>query len=127
MSNVDEDYINSLNIGDLRIEAKYALEVKYGLLNALRDLPEFPEPFVLIHLAQAAKYPDDFNLGKELQRTHGLNVIPPKHECEGGAGLWRRIRNGLIELSALKIKQDELVEQYEELSCLVDKMIYGKE
>ena len=98
--NVDQDYINSLSVEDLRRELTHALEVKYGLLFALRDAPEMPSPFVLLHLGTVGKWPEDSNRGKELQRQHGSAVIPYKTECEVGAGLWSRIRRGLTSEEA---------------------------
>jgi hypothetical protein len=94
--NVDESYINSLSVEELRRELIDALEVQYGVLFALRDAPEMPSPFVLKHLGTVANWPDDHNRGKLLQRTLGLDVIPPKSECESGAGLWSRIHAGLV-------------------------------
>lgn len=93
--NVDHDYLNSLSVEQLRRELVEALEVKFGLLYALRDAPELPSPFVLLHLGTVGKWPEDFNLGKELQFQHGSAAIPYKTECEVGAGLWSRIRRGL--------------------------------
>ena len=89
----DEPYENTLSIAELRSELRHSLDVQYGILHALRDMPQFPPPFVLVHLGSAAKYPEDWQRGKELQREHGLDVIPPKTECELGAGLWDRIRS----------------------------------
>ena len=94
---IDETYLNSLSIEQLRSELRHALEVKYGVLFALRDAPEMPSPFVLLHLGTVAKWPEDSNRGKELHRKLGLDVIPPKSECECGAGLWDRIRAGLVQ------------------------------
>lgn len=90
-----EPYENTLSVDELRRELRYYLDLHYGIMHAIRDVPQFPSPFVLMHLGTIAKYPDDWERGKELQREHGLSVIPPKHECEGGAGLWERIRRGL--------------------------------
>ena len=97
MAHVDENYIDSLSAEDARRELKYTLERYYGILYALRDAPELPEPYVLIALSHAAKYPTDNNVGRKLQRELGSERIPFKHECEGGAGLWQRIRRGLID------------------------------
>lgn len=94
---IDKNYLNSLSIDELRSELEYTLQIKYGILHALRDLPEFPEPFILMHLGSiAAKYPEDWEKGKELQIKYGLKVIPPKTECELGAGLWFRLIHHLI-------------------------------
>ena len=90
-----EPYENTLSIAELRSELRHSLDVQYGILHALRDAPRFPSAFVLLHLGSAAKYPDDWKRGKELQREHGLHVIPPQTECELGAGLWDRIRPAL--------------------------------
>lgn len=92
---VDENYINSLSVENLRRELIHSLEVQYGILHALRDAPLFPSGFVLKHLGTVGRFPQDSNRGKELQREHGSSVIPFKTECEIGAGLWERIRNGL--------------------------------
>jgi|GEM_PF-4670404 len=93
---IDQDYVNSLSVEELRRELTHALEVKYGVLFALRDAPELPDPFVLLHLGTVGKWPEDSERGKALQREHGLDAIPPKSECEVGAGLWSRIRCGLV-------------------------------
>lgn len=93
---IDKNYLMSLSVEELRSELEHSLEVQYGILHALRDAPEMPPPFVLLQLGTAAKWPDDSNRGKTLQRKLGLEVIPPKSECECGAGLWSRIRSGLL-------------------------------
>lgn len=93
---IDETYLNSLSVEKLRDELRHALEVKYGILFALRDVPEMPSPFVLLHLGTVAKWPEDNERGKKLRREGlGLDVIPPKSECEGGAGLWSIIRDAI--------------------------------
>ena len=89
----DKPYENTLSVPELRSELRHSLDVQYGILHALRDMPLFPPAFVLLHLGSAAKYPEDWKRGKELQVKHGLGVIPPKTECELGAGLWDRIRS----------------------------------
>lgn len=91
-----EPYENTLSLDELRRELRHALDVKYGILHALRDAPEMPPPFVLLHLGTMAKWPEDSDRGKELQRKYGSDVIPFKSECECGAGLWDRIRSGLV-------------------------------
>lgn len=91
-----EPYENTLSVEQLRSELRYYLDAHYGILCALRDAPEMPPPFVLLHLSTASKWPEDSNRGKELQRKLGLGVIPPKSECECGAGVWDRIRAGLV-------------------------------
>lgn len=92
---IDETYLNSLSVEALRSELRYALEVQYGILFALRDVPEMPSPFVLLHLGTVAKWPEDKDRGKKLQRELGLDAIPPKSECESGAGLWSIIRDAI--------------------------------
>lgn len=96
MADDKEPYENTLSVEELRRELHYYKDAYYGVLRALRDLPEMPPPFVLLHLNTAAKYPEDWERGKRLQREYGLDAIPPKSECEKGAGLWDRIRSGMI-------------------------------
>lgn len=94
---VDESYINRLSIAELRRELVDALEFQFGLMAALRDAPELARPFVLHRLSQGATWRDgDHDTGKLLQRKHGLDAVPPVSECESGAGLWWRIRQGLL-------------------------------
>ena len=47
----DEPYENTLSVAELRSELRHSLDVQYGILHALRDLPQFPPPFVLLHHA----------------------------------------------------------------------------
>jgi hypothetical protein len=91
---VDENYINRLTAEQARRELLIALENQYALMDALRNAPEVADPLVLHFISQAAEY-EDHGLGKRLQRKHRLDVIPPVSECEGGAGLWWRILQGL--------------------------------
>ena len=93
---VDENYVNGLSVEELRRELIEALNLQYGLLSALRDAPELPDPWILCRLDYAANWSEDNPLGKKLQRKHGLDAIPPKSECESGAGVWWRIRQGLL-------------------------------
>lgn len=65
----------------------------------LKDAPAVPEPRDLALLASCSIYPDDSAKGKELQREHGLGVIPPVSECESGAGAWWRITGGAADFS----------------------------
>jgi hypothetical protein len=92
---VDETYLNSLSVAELRSEFRYFIDCHYGLGDALRDAPTLPPPFILKHLGQFGKWPEDSNRGKELQREHGSEAIPFVTECEIGAGLWDRIQRGL--------------------------------
>jgi hypothetical protein len=55
-----------------------------------------PPPWVLLCLERGSIWPDDNDLGKLLQRKLGLQAVPPKSECEAGAGVWYRIRQGLL-------------------------------
>lgn len=86
-----EPYENTLSVEELRRELRYYLDIHYGILHALRDLPEMPPPFVLLHLGTVAKWPEDSARGKAIQRRLGSEAIPYKSECECGAGLWDRI------------------------------------
>jgi hypothetical protein len=72
-------------------EDTYERDRYYELLWALRDLPEVPPPMVLISLGTIGTFPDDYNEGKRIQRERGLEIVPPKTECEIGAGFWHRV------------------------------------
>lgn len=91
-----EPYENTLSIDELRREVRECWDRERAIANALRDLPEMAPPWILLFLDRAAKWPEDNNLGKLLQRKLGLEAIPPKSECEGGAGIWYRIRQGML-------------------------------
>jgi len=80
-------------VTQLEMEKKYLIDDLYPLLDALRDLPVLPSPDVLLTLSHAAKYPEDWETGKFLQRERGLRAVPPKTECELGAGWWNRVVN----------------------------------
>jgi len=87
---------NTYTLEECRKEFRYFCDLSYGLLHALRDLPELPNSFILMHLGSSARFPSDWEKGKELQNKYGLEKIPPKTECEMGAGYWFRIREGLL-------------------------------
>lgn len=89
-------YENTMTIEELRREVRECWDLERALANALRDAPEMPSPWVLLFLSRASKWPEDSNLGKLLQRKFRLDKIPPKSECETGAGVWYRIRQGLL-------------------------------
>lgn len=93
---VDENYVNRMSIERLRTELTEALDLQFELSQALHDKPELPSPRLLHHLGQSGTWPDDSAVGKMLQRKHGLDAIPPVSECESGAGVWWRIRQGLV-------------------------------
>ena len=65
---------------------------------AVQMLPVVPSIDVLSFLSTAAySVPSHVkSRGKELQRIHGLDAIPPVSEIEWAAGLWEVIRNALI-------------------------------
>lgn len=92
---IDENYLNSLSPEQLRDELRYYLELHYGILFALRDVPDMPSPFVLMHLGTAAKWPKDKARGLAERQKQGMDAIPPKSECESGAGLWQIIRDAI--------------------------------
>lgn len=92
---IDEAYVNRMTPEQLRRELIDELEFTFGLMAALRDLPEMPPPFILHRLDEGATW-EHHSLGKQLQRTHSIDVIPPVSECEGGAGLWSIIRAALV-------------------------------
>jgi hypothetical protein len=87
-------------IADLERENQYLVDQLYPLLDALRDLPELPSPDVLLTLSHAADFSKDWKTGKRIQRELGLDVVPPKTECEEGAGWWHRVILRVAELEA---------------------------
>jgi hypothetical protein len=91
-----EPYENTLSLEELRREIRFEWDQKHALVKALRDPPEVPPTIVLHLLSRAGTWPDDNSRGKQMQREHGLDAIPPKSEYETGAGLWHRIRQGLL-------------------------------
>lgn len=115
MPGIDRDYVNSLNEDELRRELIDFADNWIELMHAIRDEVEMPSPWLLKELGSwsATKYPEDNSKGCELQmifddlpaddprRENGQireprYNIPFKSECEGGAGLWWRIRQGLL-------------------------------
>ncbi len=96
MSDEIQPYENTLSIEELRREVRECWDREQAIAWALRDLPEMAPPWVLMFLDRAAKWPEDKHLGNLLQRKLGLAAIPPKSECECGAGVWYRIRQGML-------------------------------
>jgi hypothetical protein len=78
-------------VAELQQENEYLIDKLYPLLDALRDLPELPPPRVLLTLSHAADFSKDWDTGKRIQREKGLCAVPPKTECEEGAGWWHRV------------------------------------
>lgn len=94
--NDDEPYENTLSIEQLRREVRECWDRENALIKAIRGAEEMPAPWILKWLGRAAKWPEDNSLGKMLQRKLSSDAIPFKSECEGGAGVWYRIRQGLL-------------------------------
>ena len=86
----EEPRENTMSVEQLRKELRFCWDLEYALLRALRR-GEIPSPHVLKFLGEAAKYPEDYTRGKELQQQLGFDIIPPVTECEMGAGLWSRL------------------------------------
>jgi hypothetical protein len=97
MFKVDESHLNNLTIEQLRAEVHDFAGRWIALSDAMRELPDLPRPELLHVLGDFAKWPEDHERGKLMQRTHTLAEIPPVSECEGGAGVWSVIRAALIE------------------------------
>lgn len=89
-------YEDTLTLEELKREARRCWDLQRALVDAIRNVPEMPPPWVLLFLSRGSKWPDDSNLGKLLQRKLKGEVIPFKSECETGAGVWYRIRQGLL-------------------------------
>lgn len=96
MEEMDEPYENTFSLEDLRKEVRRQWDARNALVKALKELPEVPDWRVLKMLSHSAKFPEDANIGKAIQREHGLEAIAPRVEYEMGAGLWKRIRDGLL-------------------------------
>lgn len=91
-----QPYENTLSIEELRREVRECWDREHAIVKALRDLPEVAPPWILLFFSRAAAWPEDNSLGKLLQRKLGSETIPFKSECEGGAGIWYRIRQGML-------------------------------
>jgi hypothetical protein len=91
-----EPYENKLTIEELRREVRECWDREQAIVDALRDLPEMAPDWVLIFLSRAGQWPEDNSLGKLLQRKLGTSAVYPKSECESGAGIWYRIRQGML-------------------------------
>lgn len=89
-----EPYENTLTIEELRRELRRELDDKHAFWEALREAPDMPPPRVLLYLSHAARWPEDNNIGRGYQ-IENPGTVPYKSECEGGAGVWIRIRDGL--------------------------------
>ena len=83
----EEPYENTFSLDDLRKEVRRQWDTRNALVKALRELPEVPDWRVLKLLSHAAKFPEDGEIGKSMQRTHGFDAIAPRVEYEMGAGL----------------------------------------
>ena len=86
---------NQMTIEELRREVRLHWDTQWALITTLRELPEIPPYEIMILLSEAAKYPDDHNIGKRIQREKPGSVFP-KSEAEGGMGIYYRIRQGLL-------------------------------
>lgn len=96
MSDDLEPYENTLSVEELRRELRRAWDVHYGFMKAIRDAVDMPDPFILKEISYAARHPQDWETGNKIQRELGFERVPPVSECESGAGLWVRIRRGLV-------------------------------
>lgn len=94
---MSEPYENTLSLEELRREVRECWDRQQAIVTALRDLPEMPPPWILLFFDRASKFPEDSNLGKKLQQMLPRGTIPYKTECECGAGVWYRIRQGLLQ------------------------------
>lgn len=62
--------------------------------DVFRNAPNMPEPIALNRIGRFAKWPEDNERGKAIQREIGHERVPFRSECESGAGLWDRITGG---------------------------------
>lgn len=90
-----------------RDEAKESHKAIFGELELIREAfagwPALPRPLILNRLSTYGKWPEDWEVGCLMQReisaalgppSYSWDVIPPKTECELGAGFWNRITAG---------------------------------
>lgn len=91
-----EPHENTLTVEELRREVRECWDREHAIARALHELPEMAPPWVLLFFNKASNWPEDSNLGKLLQRKMGSAAIPYKSECETGAGVWYRIRQGML-------------------------------
>ncbi len=87
------------------IDKECSREELYAMIDSLRDrvrtyaralqnAPAMPDPYTLKVISRCGRGPEDWERGKSLQRELGAEAIPPKSECETGAGFWDRLTNG---------------------------------
>jgi hypothetical protein len=89
---IDERYIDSQGMDELRYNYKRLLNEWAAVKRAFKDLPEVPSATALLALDGLSDFGRDWDLGKKMQNKHGIGAVPPKTECECGAGLWARIQ-----------------------------------
>ena len=79
------------------MDTKYWDNIDLELSEEIRTMPIVPSKRILVLLSTAAySIPDHIkDKGKELQRKHGLEKIPPVAEMEWAAGLWSLIREAI--------------------------------
>jgi len=91
-----EPYENSFTKAELRRELRRMWNQNHALNNDLIDLPDVPSIDTMMALRHAAmNVRKTWELGKDMQREHGLDLIPPNSECECAAGLWALIKSGI--------------------------------
>ena len=94
-----EPYENTLTVDELRREVRNCWDAELELRKAIVDMPEVPHWRVLYLLSSGAMNKFDwryYNLGNELQKKHGWELVPTKTEYEFAAGLWSVWRNAMI-------------------------------
>jgi hypothetical protein len=96
VSRVDRRSIDSMSIEHLRNELVWEMEQKFAMMEAFKELPEVAPVPALHYLNDLSTYPRDWEKGKQMQREHSIEAIPPVSECETGAGLWSIIRAALV-------------------------------
>jgi len=101
---IDIDYssVIAAHLGELaqaQADAEQLRNVRYDFASAIEKLPEIPSVSVLEFLSSAAYSAPSIvkDKGKELQRIHGIKMIPPTAEIEWAAGLWSVIRDAMRE------------------------------
>jgi len=95
---MDYDYYKNLDCDYAKDRLKTLETGLHDLGIALNELPEVPNRNVLVLLAEPAMNVRGKNfgdIGKKLQRIHGVDAVPPNCEIEHGAGLWKVLRDAV--------------------------------
>lgn len=100
---LDGDLENQMPLQQLREEWRAMFDDWLELAAALATVPDMISPSLMLRLSHHA-IEGDGPRGKAYQRDH-RGVIPYKSECEWGAGVWLRVRDGLRGRPVVSVKE----------------------